>query len=164
MSYSKFSKNGEFRTLASLFTALWVMRDAGSAAGSSSARHRLAIHDPTVGELNDAIAVSGPLVVVRHLNDGGAVVVQFLQHVHDHFSLAGMQAAGGLVREDQLGLANHRARDGYQLLLPAGKLIGEERFFADNLEAIQSVRDHSFALGFLDVAIGKRQVQIFGDG
>ena len=62
------------------------------------------------------------------------------------------------------GLPNHRARHSHQLLLPTGKLIGEEGFLADNLEAIESVRHHSFALGFLDVAIGKRQVQILGDG
>src|SRR5580693_8869920 len=100
MSCSKFSKNCSLRTLDSLFNAQFLARDAHSATGCSSARHRLAIHDPTVGELNDAITVGSPLVVVGHLNDGGAVVIQFLQHVHDHFSLAGMQAAGRLVRED----------------------------------------------------------------
>src|ERR1700733_3023782 len=122
MSCSKFSKNCSLRTLDSLFNAQFLVRDALSAAGCTSACHRLAIHDPTVGELNDAIAVGSPLVVVRHLDDGGAVGIYFFQHVHDPYSLTGMQAAGGLVREDQLGLANHGARDGHQLLLPAEKL------------------------------------------
>ena len=110
---------------------------------------RLAIHNPAVGELNDAIAIGGPGVVVRHLNDRGPVVVQLLQQVHDHFSLAGVQAAGGLVGQNQLGLANHGARHSHELLLPAGKLIGEQRFLADDLEAIENVRHHSFAFGFL---------------
>src|SRR5271168_1024833 len=82
-------------------------RNVRLAAGGGSARDGLAVHDPTVRKLNDAIAVGGPLVVVRHLNDGGAVVVQFFQHVHDHFSLAGMQAASRLVGQNEFGPANH---------------------------------------------------------
>src|SRR6266849_5569700 len=75
------------------------------------------LDDPAVRELNDAVAVSGPGIVVRDLDDGGALLVQMFQQVHDHFALARMQAAGGLVGENQLRIADHRARHRDKLLL-----------------------------------------------
>src|SRR5579862_8403081 len=129
-----------------------------------SARLRLPVDDPAISQLNDAVAVGGPCVVVCHLNNRGAVVVEPLEQIHDHFSLAGVQAAGRLVGENEFRLANHSAGDGDELLLSAGKLIRVERFLADDLEAVENVGHHPFALGFLDVAVGKRQIEIFRDG
>ncbi len=39
---------------------------------------------------------------MRNLHDGRAFAVQALEQLHDFLSLAGVQIAGGLVREDQL--------------------------------------------------------------
>jgi len=88
---------------------------------------RAAIYNPTVGELNNAIPVGGPGLVVGDLNYCSSVVVELFEEVHDHFSLAGMQAARGFVGENQLGIANHGARDGDKLLLPTRELIRIQR-------------------------------------
>src|ERR1700722_3386992 len=93
-------------------------------------RRRLTIDDPAVGQLDDAIPVGGPFVVVGHLDDGGAVIVQLAQQIHNHLALAGVQAAGGLVGENELGTADHGAGHGHDLLLTSGKLIGKESFLA----------------------------------
>src|SRR5580693_1187321 len=45
------------------------------------ARLRLPVDDPAICQLNDAIAVGGPGVVVRHLNNCGAVVIEPLEQV-----------------------------------------------------------------------------------
>src|SRR3984957_7510196 len=50
------------------------LRMSRSTYGHSS--RRLTINDPAVGQLDDAIPVGGPFVVVGHLDDGGAVIVQ----------------------------------------------------------------------------------------
>src|SRR5271168_1507097 len=76
--------------------------------------------DPAVQQLDHAIAVGRPVLVVGHLDDGGSLAVQLEHHVHDHFSLARVQAAGGLVGQYQFRVADHGARHGHQLLLAAG--------------------------------------------
>ena len=100
---------------------------------------------------------------MRHLNDRGSVVVEPLKQIHDHFSLARVQAAGGFVGENQLGLSNHGAGNGDELLLSAGELVRIQRFLADDLEAVKNIRHHPFAFGLLNIAVGKRQIEIFRD-
>src|ERR1700683_532624 len=75
-----------------------------------------------------------------------------------------MQAAGRLVCQNQFRLADYSACHSHELLLTAGELIGKQGFFAYNLETVEDVRNHSFALSLLDIAIGKREVEIFGNG
>jgi len=63
-----------------------------------------------------------------------------------------------------LGLPITARATATKLLLAAGKLVRIERFFTDDLEAVENIGHHSFALSFLDVAIGEGQVEIFRDG
>src|SRR5260370_610916 len=80
-------------------------------------RPSLPMHDAAVCERDDAMTVGRSGVVVGHLNNCGSVSVQFLQQVHNHFPLAGMQAAGGFIGQDQFWLANPGAGPGAGLLL-----------------------------------------------
>jgi hypothetical protein len=57
--------------------------------------------------------------VVRDHADGGPVTVEFLQQLHDGFAIAGVEIAGGFVREQDGRLAAKRSRNGYALLLAA---------------------------------------------
>lgn len=59
---------------------------------------------PTLGRLGSIRRLMG--IVVRYLHDGGAFFVRLLQQIRDHFPLARMQAARGLVRQDQFWLAD----------------------------------------------------------
>src|SRR5579872_6290647 len=97
------------------------------------------------------------------LNNGGALVVQFLEQLHDFLGLAGMQVPGGFVCQDQLGVPHHRPRHTHQLLLPAGELAGIQVLLAHNLETVQRLRHHGRALVPRDVAVGERHVQVFVD-
>src|SRR6266446_9404340 len=88
---------------------------------------------PAVLELNDAMTIRGVALRVRNLNDCRASVVESLEELHDLVALRGVQVAGRLVGEDELGILDDRARDANELLLAAGKLVGEEIFFADDV-------------------------------
>ena len=77
---------------------------------------------------------------------------------------AGMQIAGGLVRQNQLGITCDCARHAHQLLLSAGKLVGIEIFLADNLKAIEDIRHHGCTLRPRDIAVRKRDIDIFLHG
>src|ERR1700688_1227345 len=96
---------------------------------------------PAVLELDDAMAEGGVALGVRDLNDGCAAFVQALKELHDFFALRGMQVTGGLVGENELGILNHRARHADELLLAAGKLIGEKVFLPDDIETVENVAD-----------------------
>src|SRR5258708_31738996 len=119
---------------------------------------------PAVLELDDAVAEGGVALGVRDLNDGSAGVVQALEELHDFIALRGVEIAGGLVSEDELRILNHRAGHANQLLLSAGKLVGEEVFLADDVEAIEDVADEADALLVRNVFIGERDFEIFEDG
>jgi len=97
---------------------------------------------------------------VGDLDDGGAFVVEPLEQVHDLFALGRVEVAGGLVRQDHLGVGDHRPGDAHQLLLTAGELGGEEVLLAHDLEAVQGVRHHGRPLLARDVLVGQRQLQI----
>ena len=54
--------------------------------------------DGAVGEL-------GVARIVRHHADGGAAAVQFAQQVHDGFAVGRIEVAGGLVGQQDRGIA-----------------------------------------------------------
>src|SRR6266851_8322444 len=98
---------------------------------------------PAVLELNNSMTIHGVALRMRDLNDGGAPVVEALEELHDFVALRGVQVAGGLVGEDELGILNDRACYTNELLLAAGKLVGEEIFFADDVEAVENVANQA---------------------
>ncbi len=60
--------------------------------------------------------------IVRHHTDGGSGGVQFAQQAHHGLAIGRIQVPGGLVGEQDQGIAAQRARHGDALLLTAGEL------------------------------------------
>src|ERR1700746_3426314 len=98
---------------------------------------------------------------MRDLNDGGAGIIEPFEKLHDFVALCGMEVPGGLIGKDQLRVHNHGAGDAHELLLPAGKLIGEQILLAHDVEAIQSIANPADAFLMGDVLVGKRYFEIF---
>src|SRR6266849_1891956 len=131
----------------------------------SNARGGLLFTDhPAVLELNNSMTIHGVALRMRDLNDGGAPVVEALEELHDFIALRGVQVAGGLVGEDELGILDDRAGDAHELLLAAGKLVGEEIFFADDVEAVEDVADQAHALFVGNILVGERDFKVLEDG
>src|ERR1700730_4609651 len=63
--------------------------------------------DPTVFELDDAVAEGSVALGVSDLNDGGAAFVEALEELHDFLALSGVEVAGGFVGEDELGILDN---------------------------------------------------------
>ena len=82
---------------------------------------------------------------MRHLDNGRALAVELLEQVHDLFSLAGMQTAGGFICQDQLWFGDDRSRDCHQLLLSAGELVRVEVFLGHDVKSVQNIRDDALA-------------------
>ena len=101
---------------------------------------------------------------MRHLDDGRALGVQGLEHLHDFFALIGVKIASGLVGEDQFRVRDHRAGDADKLLLSARQLPRIKVLLSHDVKAIERVADNGIAPGLVHVAIGKGNVQVFVDG
>src|SRR5690348_18497099 len=79
--------------------------------------------DPAILEIDDVAAVICPGLVVSHLNNGGALVVQLLEKVHNFVPLARVQVAGRLISKNQFWIGNHRPRHGDELLLDRKSVV-----------------------------------------
>src|SRR5882672_6439739 len=143
------------------------VRNDGRASGVSGNRAGFGLSDcrgggllladyPAVFQLDDAVAVGGVALGVGDLKDGGAAFVEALEELHDFFALRGVQVPSGLVGENELGILNHRARYANKLLLPTGKLIWEQIFLPDDVEAIKNVADQADALFVRNVFVRER--------
>src|SRR5216683_3654597 len=119
---------------------------------------------PAVFELDDAVAEGGVALGMRDLNDGRAAFVQAPEELHDFFALRRVKITGGFVSQNELGILNHRAGHADELLLAAGKLIGEKVFLADNVEAVEDVADQADALLVRNVFVRKRDFEVLEDG
>src|SRR5438046_6281348 len=98
--------------------------------------------DESVSQLDDAIAVGCVHIRVRHLDDGGALLVQGLEHLHNFFPLIGVQIAGRLVGQDQLRVCNHRPSNADELLLSTRELARIEIFLSDHVKFIERVTNN----------------------
>src|SRR5437762_3147983 len=98
---------------------------------------------------------------MRDLNDRGSSFIQFFEQLHDFLALRGVQIAGRLIGKNKFRFLDYRASHSDQLLLSAGKLIWEQIFFADNIEAIQSVADQADAFFVRDVPVRQWNLKIF---
>jgi hypothetical protein len=119
---------------------------------------------PAVFHLHDAVAISCVSLRVRYLNDARASFIQPAEEVHDLFALRGVKVAGGFVRQNQLGALNDRARHTDQLLLTAGKLVREQVFFANDVEAVEDVANQANALFVRHVFVGEGNFQVLVHG
>src|SRR5438132_10359162 len=80
------------------------------ALGCCAARDCRIRYDPSVFQLDDAVTKRRIRFRVRYLNDSSSLLVQPAKQLHDLFGLAGMQIAGGLIRQNQFWIAGNSAR------------------------------------------------------
>ena len=78
-------------------------------------------------------------------------------------SILGVEVAGGLVGEDELGACDDGAGDGDSLLLASGELLGEVGGTVGDVHALEDVVNHLFALGCLDLQVYQRQLHVLVD-
>src|SRR6266436_157348 len=98
---------------------------------------------------------------MRDLDNRRPRVIQSLEELHNLIALRGMQIPSRLVGENQLRTKDYRTRHAHKLLLAAGKLIREEVFLADYVEAIQRVANQADAFLVRHILVGKWYFQIF---
>ena len=77
-----------------------------------------------VEQMHFAVGKLGEARIVRDHADGGAVLVQFFQQLHDRFAVAGVEVSGRLIGQQDGGRPSQRAGDSDTLLLTAGELRG----------------------------------------
>ena len=65
------------------------------------------------------------LMLMRNHHHGGAHIVDGLQQFHHFFGKFGVNVAGRLVGDDQLGAVHHGTGQRHTLLLAARKLFGQ---------------------------------------
>ena len=91
-----------------------------------------------------------------HDNGLAQILVQLAQHLQDDFRVFGIEVARGFVSEENFRLIDDRPRDGYALLLTAGKFRGLVMQAACQAEHL---RYHVETMGIEPVAMNK-----LGDG
>src|SRR5688572_223366 len=122
----------------------------GSPATSASRRSTIResayyaiLGDPAVLDMDRPVgAVGDPRVVGDH-DQGAPLTSQLLEQVQDVLAARGVEVAGGLVGQDQVGLAGQGAGDGDPLHLPArelGRLVLHAVGEADLLEELLDSR------------------------
>ena len=84
--------------------------------------------DLAVRQRDDAVVVFGrelvhELMLVRDHDDRDMYLVDGLEQLHDVHAELGVDVAGGLVRNDELGPVRQRAGHRHALLLAAGKFV-----------------------------------------
>ena len=78
--------------------------------------------DLSISHSQHPIRVICDLLIVSHKDNGQALVIELLKHVHHMDAIFLIQASCGLVRQQNLRPCRHRPGDSHALLLPAGKL------------------------------------------
>jgi hypothetical protein len=80
------------------------------------------VHDLAVQQVHLPARARRAIRAVRDHDDGGALLVDALEQVHDLARHQRVEVSRGLVGQDQLGITGQHAGDGHALLLSAGEL------------------------------------------
>jgi len=111
-----------------------------------------------------AVARLGQNRIVRNHDDGVALVVEVVQHLHDLTAGGGVEVAGGLVGKDNVRLVDQCPGDGDALALTAGKL-GRLMFEPVAETELGGIFARRFDLGLaVDTGIDQRHGDILDDG
>ncbi len=99
-------------------------RTGSVAAGSDPLLALDVTFDLTVAELNNALAVVGHTLIMRHHNDRQSAAVEIGNHLQNRRSGLGVEVPGGLIGEDDRRIGDQCTGDGRALLLASGELTG----------------------------------------
>ena len=104
------------------------------------------------------LRIGGDVRLVRDEHDGDAVaLIQFAEQRHDFLAGVGVEIAGRLVGQQQLGLVDQCACNGDALLLPAGYLVGTRARVLSETDFLQHLVGTRQAFGARRAAIDQRQ-------
>ena len=110
------------------------------------------------------MGIFGMFMAMRDHDDGGAGFVEFGQKLHHLFAIGGVEVAGRLVGQDQLGTRHHGAGDGDALLLAAGQLLRHVPGAMGDLDPLQCLAGALLAFARRNIlVVEQRQLDIFGD-
>src|SRR5208337_5254501 len=121
---------------------------------------RFVAFDLSVADMNDAMSVSGDIVLVGHQDDGVSALVEPLEQAHDFLASGRVQIPGGFVGQDDGRVVHQGAGNRHALALSAGKLVGLVVHAFHQVNLTQSL------LGFLqtflggDSAVNQRQFHV----
>lgn len=119
------------------------------------------VHDAAVEEMDDPVGVVCVAVIVGDHADGGALLIQFGEQIHDGGAITGVEIAGGFIGEEKPRLAGEGAGDGDALLLAAGELTGEVAAAVEQIDAAEGLGGHLVPLVARESAVGKGKLDIF---
>ncbi len=122
------------------------------------------VDDFAVEKMDGAFGMVGIAWVMGDHADGGASGVDVLEKIHDGITIFRVKISGGLISEENHGIANERACHRDALLLPTGKLCRIMLGTMSHLDAFEGVLDFFLALGGGHAAIGERKFDVFVDG
>ena len=89
------------------------------------------------------------VAVVGDHHNGGAFLVEALEQLEDFICGFWVKVAGGFVGEDDIGVVEEGAGDGYALLLPAGELVGHLVGLCSHSHGFEDLRDPGIYAGAL---------------
>ena len=97
------------------------------------------VYDFAVEEMDGAFGVVGVARVVGDHADGGAALVNVLKEFHHGVAIFGVEVSGGLIGEQNHGIADERTCHRDALLLTTGKLRGIMLRAVRHLDAFEGV-------------------------
>ena len=103
-------------------------------------------------------------LVVGHHQDGlAALLVDLVQELHDLGTHLGIQVTGGLVRQDDGGVADQGAGDSHPLALTSGELRGEMPDTVVQSYGINHLQSPFLALGRTHFAVQQGHLHVVQD-
>ena len=96
-----------------------------SEQGLGAGQRRGVVDEPAVAEEDDPVGPRGQLGVVGDHDAGDAAPAGSQHEPHDALAVDGVEGPGGLVRQQQPPVADHRPGDRHSLALTAGQLVGK---------------------------------------
>src|SRR5262249_30702282 len=116
-----------------------------------------------VEDVEPPARVRGEIAIVGYHDDGDAVAVHLLEELHDLARHQRIEVAGGLIAEEEVGLADEGAGDGDALLLPARELRRKMAAARREVDALEDALDLVAALAGRQAAVAERQIDVVPD-
>src|SRR5436309_3133901 len=138
-------------------------RDVAQQRASGGGGSRF-LDDAAVEERDSARGEPRIRRIVRHHDQRRAALVQLGEQLHHRLPVLRVQVSGGLVREQDEGIAGDGAGDGHALLLAARELPGHVARPVAHADAIESVLYALLAIRRRHSPVGQGQLDVLEDG
>src|SRR5712691_4018078 len=137
-----------------------------SGRGSASPLRYLDVvgHQAAVEQVDGAAGVRRVTWVVRHHAEGRATFMELAKQVHHRLAVHGIRVSGGLIGQQNRGVAAQGARHRYALLLAAGELGGIMPHAMRHSDAVEGLVNSSLTLNAGHAPIGERQLDVLVHG